>query len=114
MSKMRKTAKSAMAERHTGWSRKAWHSKPKHQWRSVLGRARRKSSKLHGKLKEVSLEMNALGSALKEKTQTWKKSCKEKSQKRNRVIQDDGNRRKRRKARGQQMEHHQENTKTNS
>ena len=36
-----------------------------------------KSSKIQGKWKEISLEMDALGSALKEKKHTWNKSCKE-------------------------------------
>ena len=78
--------KRAMTERHTGRSRRVWNSKPKNHWRSspVEGagqssRDRWKSSKPQGKLKEVSLEMDALGSALKEKTHThtWNISCKE-------------------------------------
>ena len=36
-----------------------------------------KSPKPQAKWKEMSLEMDALGSALKEETHTWNKSCKE-------------------------------------
>ena len=68
-----------------------------------------KSSQPQDKWKEISLELDALGSALKEKTHTWNKSCKE-SQNRNRVIKGDRNRRKRRSARIQRKGHHQENT----
>ena len=74
----------AMTERHTGWSRKDWYSKPGRQRRSSSGEGAGQSShdkwkswKPQGKWKEVSVEMDALGSALKEKTDTWKKSCKE-------------------------------------
>ena len=76
--------KKATTERHTGWSRKEWHSNPKHQCRSSAhedagqsSHDKWKSSRPQGKWKEVSLEVDALGSALKEKTHTLNKSCKE-------------------------------------
>ena len=39
-----------------------------------------RSSKPEGKWKEISAERDALGSALKEKSNTWTKSCKESAQ----------------------------------
>ena len=36
-----------------------------------------RSAKLQGKWKEISAEIDAVGTAVKEKTNTWNKSCKE-------------------------------------
>ena len=38
---------------------------------------KRKSSRLHRKWKDISLEVEALGTAFEEKKHTWNKSCKE-------------------------------------
>ena len=76
--------KKAMTDRHARWSKKEWYSKSKPQWRLPAGedagqssQDKWKSSKHQGKWKEISLEMDALGSTLKEKTHTWNKRCKE-------------------------------------
>ena len=76
--------KQAMTDRHARWSKKQRYSKSKPHWRSPAGEDagqsshdKWKSSKPQGKWKEISLEMDALESALKEKTHTWNKTCKE-------------------------------------
>ena len=84
MSKVRKNSailKRAITEKHTGWSRRDWNSKPKNHWRSSAVDGAGQSSNLEGKLKDISLEMDALGSALKEQTHTWNRSCKESAKK---------------------------------
>ena len=87
MSKVKKISailKRAMTERHTGWSRKDWNSRSKTHWRSSAvedagqsSHDKWKSSKIQGKWKEVSREMDVLDSSLKEKKHIWNKSCKE-------------------------------------
>ena len=68
----------------TGWPRRDWNSKHQNHWRyaPVEGDGQSshdkwKNSKPESKWKEISLEMDALGSTMKEKTHTWNKSCKE-------------------------------------
>ena len=74
--------KKAMTERRAGWSKKDWYSQSKQQWRSSAvedagQNSHDKCSQPQGKWKGISLEMDALETALKEKTHTWNKSCKE-------------------------------------
>ena len=76
--------KRAMPERHTEWSRKDWNSRSKTHLRSSAvedagqsSHDKWKSSKIQGKWKEIFLEMDVLGSSLKEKKNTWNKSCQE-------------------------------------
>ena len=76
--------KKAMTNRHTRWSKKEWYSTSNPHWRSSAGEDagqdshdKCKSSKPQDKWKEISLEMDVSGSAWKEKTHTWNKSCKE-------------------------------------
>ena len=66
-----------MKERHTGWSRRDWNSKPRVEGASQSSHDEWKSSQPQSKWKEISLEMDALGSALTGKTYTWNESCKE-------------------------------------
>ena len=87
MSKVRKNSailKRAITERRTRWSGRDWNSEPKSHWRCSpvegAGQSSRdewQSSKPQGKWKEISTEIDALGSALKEKSDTWTKSCRE-------------------------------------
>ena len=89
VSKVRKKSailKRAMTERRTGWSGRDWNSKPRNHWRSspVEGSSlhdKWKSSKPQGKWKDISAEMDALGLAFKETSNTWTKNCKESAKK---------------------------------
>ena len=85
MEKTSAILKKAKTDRHARWSKKDWYfkkTKP-HWWPSAgeeVGQTshdKRKSSKPHGKWQEISVEMDTLGSTLKEETNTWTKSCKE-------------------------------------
>ena len=117
MSKVRQKSaivKRAMTERHT-----RWNSKPKNHWRSspVEGAGQSshdklKSSTHQGKWKEISLEMDALGSALKEKTHTWNKSCQESAKRETELYKMIEIATKDEKQEDTEKEDHQDNTKT--
>ena len=66
--------------------KKERYNKNKPQWRQLAGREVGQSShdnwrstKPQGKWKEISAEIDAVGTIVKEKTNTWNKSCKERA-----------------------------------
>ena len=69
-----------------------------------------KSSKPKGKSKAISAEMDALRSALKEKSNTWTKSCKESFKRETELFKMIEIAAKDEKQRGQRKKHHQEDT----
>ena len=76
--------KGAMNEKRERWQTKEWHGKAKSRWQQPAGEEGGQSSydkwgnsQPQGKWKEISAEIDAVGTTVDEKTNTWNKSCKE-------------------------------------
>ena len=72
-----------MTEKRERWQNKEWYGKTKSHWRQPAGEGGQsshdkwRSAKPQSKWKEISAEIDAGGTTVKEKTNTWNKSCKE-------------------------------------
>ena len=74
----------ARTKNHEIWPKKEWKNKTESHWRPPAGGVVEqnshdtwRSSKPQGKSKEISAEIDAVGTTVKEKTNTWNKSCRE-------------------------------------
>ena len=87
LSKVKKTTadqKRAMTKKREGWQSEEWYGKTKYRWQQPAGEDGGQSShdtwnisQPQGNWREISAEMDAVGTTVKEKTNTWNKSCKE-------------------------------------
>ena len=82
MEKKIRFLKRAMTEKRERWQNKEWKDQNPHgtsQPGKTAARAHThvENSQRSGKWKEISAEMDAVGTTVKEKTHTWNKSCKE-------------------------------------
>ena len=84
----------AMTEKRERWQGKEWYGKAKPRWQQPAREDGGQSphdtrgiSQSKGKWREISAEMDAVGTAVKEKTNTWDKCCTESAKKRNRIVQ---------------------------
>ena len=73
-----------MTEKRERWQGKDWNGRTKSRWQQPAGGEGGQSlhdawdiAKQWGRRREISAEMDAVGTAVKEKTSTWHKSCKE-------------------------------------
>ena len=76
--------KRAMTEKREKWQTKEWYGKAKSRWEQLAGEEggqsshdKWKNSQPQGKWKEISVEIDAVETTVKEKTNTWNKSSKE-------------------------------------
>ena len=87
LSKVKKTTAElirAMTEKRERWQGNEWLGRPKSRWQQPSGSDGGQSShdtwdisQTKGKWREISTEMDAVGTTVKEKTNTWNKSCEE-------------------------------------
>ena len=73
-----------MTEKREIWQNEEWYGKTKSRWQQPAGEEgeqsshdRWKSTKPQGKWKEISAEIDAVGTTVEERTNAWNKSCKE-------------------------------------
>ena len=82
--KCRKQQQCAMIEKRERWQGTEWYGRPKSRWQQPAGCDGCQSShhtwhisQPQGTWREISAEMDAVRTTVKEKTNTWNKSCKE-------------------------------------
>ena len=75
-----------MTEKRERWQSKEWYGRTKSIWQQPAGCEGGQSShdtwgisRSKGKWTEISAEMDAVGTAVKQKSNAWSKSCKESS-----------------------------------
>ena len=73
-----------MTEKRERLQNKEWYGKAKSRWQQPAGEEggqssheKRTSTKPQGKCRVISAEIDAVETTVKEKTNTWNKSCKE-------------------------------------
>ena len=86
-------SKRAMTEKRERWPGKDWYGRPKYGWQQSAGcdggqssHDMRDTSQPHGKWREISAEMDAVRTTVKEKTNMWNKSCKESTNRETKVY----------------------------